>query len=694
LPASVADCFAAGLTRYQAGEPAVAALLFAAVLAVVPDDPDVLRLRGLALARAGDATAALPLLARANRLAPHNTLATLHHGIGLLEAGQPARAAARFRRATMLDPTSAAPWINFAAALLALGRPPAARAAARRAMRLAPHAAEPLLMLGRGEAAAGDFAAARVAFAEAVRRDPAQVEGWIDLALVQCRLGDIGAAMTAMQKALAARPGHSAAEANLAAFEILRGDQEAALARLRAVLARDPGCVPARLNLANALLLDQEAEPALALLAGPPPAGREGAHWRAHRALALILLRRADAAARDLDAIPAPWGDAELLILGRRLRLAAGSGDAPAADDLAERAEALAGQAGSALYEHRVTTHFELARFHHQQGRRERAFALWTRGHHLMQHVQPFSRARHAAFVTAGIEAYDAARLRDGPCADNDDPAPVFIVGLPRSGTSLTEQIIAAHAQVHGAAERPAVHRLLTRLGGEPLEAGAVRRLATLDAAVLTTAARDFLTDLHAEAPAARLITDKMPANALHLGAIATLLPRARVILCRRDPRDVGLSIFQLRFFGYHPYAHDLADLGWYIGQHERLMRHWRAVLPLPMLEIELADWVTDFAGTLARVLDFLGLPYDPACEHFHRSRRRVRTASAAQIREPINARGLGRWRAFAEPLAPMIAELADAGLLPQAPPDAPSDGALDSPADSPAVAPSDVAAP
>ena len=157
---------------------------------------------------------------------------------------------------------------------------------------------------------------------------------------------------------------------------------------------------------------------------------------------------------------------------------------------------------------------------------------------------------------------------------------------------------------------------------------------------------------------------DKMPGNARHLGFIATLLPGARIIHCRRDPRDVGLSIFQHRFFGYHPYAHDLADLGWAIGQQERLMAHWRDVLPLPMIEVELTQWVEDFAGTLARLLDFLGLPHDPACERFYDQPRRVRTASALQVRQPINARGVGRWRGYEAQLGPMIQELRQAGLI------------------------------
>jgi hypothetical protein len=292
------------------------------------------------------------------------------------------------------------------------------------------------------------------------------------------------------------------------------------------------------------------------------------------------------------------------------------------------------------------------------------AFEHWHRGHRLLAGIQPFSRAAYGAFVDASIAAFDRGRLHEGPRADYADPAPVFVVGMPRSGTTLVEQILSAHAEVHGAGERPAIHALRRRLSPGDDEAATVRALAMLDVDTLTREAGAFLAELHAPAPDAHRIIDKMPDNARHLGFIATLLPGARIIHCTRDPRDIGLSIYQLRFFGYHPYAHGLADLGWAIGQHSRLMAHWRDALPLPLLDVALTDWVEDFAGTLARGLFFLGLPYDPACERFYEQSRRVRTASAQQVRAPVNARGIGRWRRYEAKLAPLITELEAAGLV------------------------------
>jgi hypothetical protein len=142
------------------------------------------------------------------------------------------------------------------------------------------------------------------------------------------------------------------------------------------------------------------------------------------------------------------------------------------------------------------------------------------------------------------------------------------------------------------------------------------------------------------------------------------LFPQAKIIHCVRDPRDVGFSIFTFRFHGEHGYAHDLADLGWMIGEQHRIMKYWKNALPLPVLTLSLDDWVRDFDATLSRVLVHVGLQPDPACARFYESDSRVLTVSRSQVRQPINARGLGRWRAFATELAPLIVELERAGAL------------------------------
>ena len=622
---------------------------------------------GLCRLRNGAPAEALALLERAHALAPADPEAQLHLGLGLHEVGRHREAAELFRHCMDRLPGDPAPPLNLAAARLALGDPAAALAPARRAVLRAPRLAEAHYTLGLALLGADRLEEAARSFSTAAALAPRLADAWLNLGVCRYRLRDMAGAETAMREVLALAPDHAGATGNLAAFLRLSGETEGAEALLRGVLQRNPDAAEARLNLAAALLQEERAAEALALLdAAPAGDSRVGGdrmrmHWEAQRALALLQLGRAG----EARALIAASGEAprglELAMEWRRVLLAVAEGD-PATARMAAEHMAAALDSVAELPEHRIMAHFNLAKFWTQQGEPNRAFPFWVRGHALLGRMQPFSRTAYRAFVDANIAQFDRARLHDGPRAASRDPAPVFMVGIPRSGTTLAEQILAAHPTVHGAGERDALAQAFAELGGDWESAAAVARTAAQPAEVLDGIAERYLTELHALAPQARRVVDKMPGNFRYLGLVALLFPGARIIHCVRDPRDIGLSIFTFRFFGHHPYAHDLADLGWYIGEHYRLMAHWRATLPNPILTLSLEDWVRDFLGTLRRVLDFVDLPYDAACERFYEVERDVRTVSRAQVRDPVHGRGIGRWRRYAEHLQPLIAALREFG--------------------------------
>ncbi len=347
----------------------------------------------------------------------------------------------------------------------------------------------------------------------------------------------------------------------------------------------------------------------------------------------------------------------------RRLLIAVARRDAPAACQEALAMETAIGCMGpNMVLEHAIMARFDLAKFWSGQNEHARAFSQWVEGHKLLGKSQPFSRDAHRAFVDANIALLGRA-LRRGSARVERGSSPIFIVGMPRSGTTLAEQILAAHAQVHGAGERGALGEAFHALGGGCDNAEAIQRIAALPQSTLDAVATAYLSDLHALAPDKARVIDKMPGNFNYLGLVGLTLPGAKIIHCRRDPRDVGLSIFTFRFHGEHGYAHDLGDLGWYIGQHDRLTAHWRQALPNPTLDVWLSDWVEDFDGTLARVLAHVDLPPDANCARFYETDSRVRTVSRAQVRQPVNARGLGRWKTYERELAPLIAELRAGGF-------------------------------
>lgn len=539
-------------------------------------------------------------------------------------------------------------------------------AEARRAALRAPRLAETQLILGAARMRAGHWDHAARAFAAAVRLVPDHADAWAWLGTARLETANPDGADLAFLRALALEPHHPRAAVERAGLLRTRGDVDGALALLRGAQAARPDDPALRVALAGVLLAERQAEEALALLGADAPHDPALAvQWRIHRSAALQAAGDLAAARDAVGAIDAPPPGLASALAARRVALA------PRDDPEVVRREAEAALAAPGeTTEARIDGHFNLARFWSRRDERDRAFAHWRAGHDLLRPLQPFSRAHFAGFIEAMEEVFDAARLRDGPRAAVGDPSPIFIVGMPRSGTTLAEQILAAHPMIHGAGERSALAAAYMAFAGDAdMESrDAAVRVAGQDGASLTAAAVSYLASLRALAPQAARIVDKMPGNFRILGFLALLLPGARVIHCVRDPRDIGFSIFRLRFYGYHAYAHDLSDLGWYIGMHHRLMAHWTAAAPLPILRVHLHDWIDDLRGTTARVLDFIGLPYDAACERFHELDREVRTASRDQVRRPANRAGMGRWRDYADRLSPMIAALQETGALPGRP--------------------------
>ena len=567
------------------------------------------------------------------------------------------------------DPTA---FLHAASSLLALGDAVGALRAASDACHRDPRLSQSTYMYGRAWLAQNDPTKAERAFAEALRLTPGWADAWVSYGVARYNQGATEDAKTAMRQALKFAPNHSTASSNLAAFMRISGESEAAVQLLQATITRDPNNIGARLNLAADFLQDERAGDALVVLgeAPQPAAGnlRAARHWYLQKPLALLQLGRVAEAKTALDALaalgPIPPNIAPLW-QWRQVLLALAANDMPRARAAAEQMEAsLKSMGPEAVLEHRIMAHYDLAKFWSGQNAHTRAFAQWRAGHELLKRSQPFSRDQHRAFVDANVAAFNKDRFVAGPRVQNADPAPVFIVGMPRSGTTLCEQILAAHAQAHGAGERNALPTAFRALGGGEDQAGSVRRIAALGADALDAAASQYLAELHALAPGKARIVDKLPGNFNYLGLVGLMLPGAKIIHCARDPRDIGLSIFTFRFHGGHGYAHDLADLGWYIGEHDRLMTHWKAALPNPIITVNLSDWVEDFDGTLARVLAHVDLPPDQNCARFYEGDSRVRTVSYAQVRQPVNARGLDRWKAYAAELAPLIGELERAGLI------------------------------
>ena len=316
--------------------------------------------------------------------------------------------------------------------------------------------------------------------------------------------------------------------------------------------------------------------------------------------------------------------------------------------------------AGDALNDiGRQTLHFSLGKLHDKLGNYDVAFGHYARGNEMTS--VPFDATGYEEKIGEFINAYSKEALEHLPKAGHGDTRPVFIVGMPRSGTSLTEQILASHPEVCGAGELNDINDLAAGLprvvgGGKPYPA-CIECLNQLNVDQL---ASRYLDRLDGFSSTAARITDKMPHNFMNLGLIALLFPGARIIHCRRDPRDTCLSIYFQSFGWLHPYATDQSHLGLYYRLYHELMLHWEAVIRLPLMHVHYEEMVTDQERISRELVEFVGLNWDDRCLQFHRAKRTVATASYDQVRQPMYTKSMARWKHYEKHIGPLVEALGD----------------------------------
>jgi len=234
---------------------------------------------------------------------------------------------------------------------------------------------------------------------------------------------------------------------------------------------------------------------------------------------------------------------------------------------------------------------------------------------------------------------------------------------MPRSGTTLVEKIAASHRNVYGAGERDAIPKVVQNLEREANKKcefpELIGNLSKNQSIKLANSDLEMLQDLSG----AQRVIDKMPLNYLYLGLIALLYPRAKIIDCQREPRDIAISCYFQNFSNIQPWSCDLTHIGVYFNMYRRIMAHWQKVLPLPILKLRYEDLVNNLEGKSRDIIDFIGLDWDEECLKFFSSPGEVRTASKWQVREPIYKSSVGRWKTFKHYLAPFNAALDDSYL-------------------------------
>lgn len=573
------------------------------------------------------------------------------------QSGRLQEACALFERAAKAAREAPHVLLNLAETWRALGDVPKAVQCCEKALRLRANNPDAHFCLGSALHDAGELQRAVACYRKALQLRPAFAEASNSLGLALDALGERKEALAALRQAVQSAPNYAEAHLNLGNLLYRAKDREAAMQSYVRCLRLQPRLPQAHLGMArlmldslmvsdaNDLQIEQHLQQAGATLAGEPGylsalgtfRARQGRLDEAH-----ALLREA------LESRPDP----ETLYqyaYGRKFT---------ASDELLERcAQQLQDPAATSVPEERALVHFAQGKVLNDLQRPQEAFEQFRLGNQLMNAGMHYDLQKTEQLVDALSEIYSAEFIARNSNPDATQGSKlVFVVGMPRSGTTLTEQILSRHPAVLGAGELFGMvaleERLPALIGSQQAYPLAMQQFTGQHAEELAQA---YVDDLERHYPGGHArLTDKFPLNFWRVGLLALLFPGCRIIHVKRDAMDCCLSNYFQKFADGHAFAYDLANLGHYYRQFERLMAHWRTVLPGRVFELQYEHLVADPEYWTHALVEHIGLEWDDACLNPHEHARSVRTSSHWQVRQPIYRSSVERWRPYESQLGPL----------------------------------------
>ncbi|MGA7712267.1 MAG: sulfotransferase [Rhizomicrobium sp.] len=537
--------------------------------------------------------------------------------LALQNAGSLAEAEQQYRTLLRSDPGHIEALQQLGTICIDTGRYAEAGSAFEQAIALAPGVAESHANLGIALHAGGRLEEALRAFARAIALKPELIEPYMSTGHIHLALGQFEEALYWFQRALALRPDFPMALDGIGKAQIELGNAAEALVVYNKLLALNSRSAPGAFGKGKALEQlgrGKEARKAYELAVALSPE-TTGYHYELATCARFVA------------------NDPRLVALER----------------LAQRLSNFSST-------NQMLLHFALAKAYDDLGHYAQAFQHLTAGNAIRRRLSRYDEAADIGLTRAIANAFTANVFEGKRGMGHPSELPVFVIGMPRSGTTLVEQILASHPEVFGAGELKYLHKLIGYgYAGENFPAG----IMSLSGEDLRRCGGFYATRLSAHAPKARRIVDKMPANFRLIGLIHLALPKARIIHVRRDPLDTCFSCYAGMFAPVGmEFSYDLGSLGRYYKAYEELMAHWRAVLPpATMLEVDYERLVDDLEAQARRIVGYCGLDWNPRCLDFHRTDRVVITGSAFQVRRPIYRTSIGR----ATPYAPWLGTLREA---------------------------------
>jgi len=608
----------------------------------------------LALQQLGNQVEAIEYYRKATDIDPGILEAWCNLGAALHRQGDLPGAATALRRAAALNPAIPQIHIEMASVLNAQGNHAEAIESANKALAVGPPIAEACCQIGFAHAARGKSVEAEAAFRKTLQLNPNLPEACHALGELCFTSGKLEEAAAHLQNAIRIKPDHVDAIFRLGTIHQLRGNPQWALACYQQAISRrpdDPG-IHYSAGIAHESLGDHEAAIANYKKAlGLQPDYEDAVAGIAHE---LEKQHRFEEARETVK----PFTEKGT----RSARLVSISADIhrhfekrDAAIRLLERfLEAADGDGRD-----RNKVHFSLGKLYDEIGEYDKAFEQFRLANQLAAGSHDSRTQRR--YVDECLNTFTEKTLSGFPHASIDAGRAVFIVGMPRSGTSLAENILASHPQVFGGGELSDLELIVHDLTDALRENGQTDIIEKLHGATpefLDRYARRYLDRLAGLSGAALRVTDKMPHNFRYLGWIERLFPGARVIHCQRNPLDTCLSIYFQHFNAAHAYASDLKSLGEYYREYRRLMDHWKKTLGLPILDVRYEELVHDQEGMSRSMVEFCGLPWDDRCLRFYETGRVVNTPSYDQVRKPIYRKSLDRWQNYEKHIGELIEAL------------------------------------
>ena len=639
--------------RVQARDWSGAEHLLKSVLEKTPDHGDALHFLGLVKHQMGETEASLPFMQKAAEVTNNHPAVLVNYGSILNTLGRWREAEDINRQVLKNFPENTQALIGLATSLTELNEFHEALLACENAKRLGGENLSIYIALGNIKRRLGILDEAIQAYKRAIECNPDSALAYMNLGLVLRDKGALEDAETACRKAVALYPEYVEAHNNLGNVLIAAGDSQGALASFERALSLNPSFSDAEANKGSVLYRVDEVEAAEASYLKANKINPNNAKFLNGLGVVQLSLGKTDDASslfrRAVEINPKYAEAVYNLASSRQGEL--GEDDILAVEDLITEE--------SADSANLIFLHFALAEIADQQKDWERAFIHAQQGNAIRKELlkaegHVFDADAFDELVDQIISLFNSTYFKIKWENQNKSKKPVFVFGMPRSGTTLVEQILASHPNVYGAGELDQIVKLINRLVGE----GYPGEIPSVTQKKATQVANDHLVFLDNLSGGLDRVIDKTPFNFLYLGLITQIYPGAFLVHCVRDARDTAISCFLQNFISPHSWATDLGDIARYFRTYKRLMSHWGEVLPHSIIEVKYESLVNNQEWQSRALIKKLELPWHEICLEFHTSKRIVKTASSWQVRRPIHTKAVDRWRRYAPFLQPFFKEL------------------------------------